>query len=460
MAWSAANRLVAACAFETLVLTEHIAYKLARLYQPAAQAQSLRVPARELLSGDNFLALPDSATKGGLNRFHMRIVIVTSIHPVLDKRVFQRHALLLQGAGHEVHLIAPSDVQRSERNGVVIHGFPRPANYTERLFSLPSILRLAISLHGDIYHLHDPDLLAIGWCIRSALGVPVVYDAHEDFSVERRVLGFSPRMSRSISGAVGHVERFFARRLDAVVCPHIIRLRELRHPAKPALFLPNYPPRNVFDITTSHVKRHRSLVYAGLLSLNRGAELILDAATRMPDVTFLLLARFMVPAEDAYFSAELARRRLPNVEYRGFVPFAEMPVHLGSAGVGIMPWRRTPQHLRAAQPSKLYEYMACRLPVLASDLPITRQIVDGNNCGRLHAADDLEGFVSSAYAILDDPSDAAAMGERGRRAFEAHYSYESAGQELIVMYEKLLADRRGDAGRERSTTPTATAFRS
>jgi glycosyltransferase involved in cell wall biosynthesis len=185
--------------------------------------------------------------------------------------------------------------------------------------------------------------------------------------------------------------------------------------------------------------RERSLVYSGLLSISRGADLILDAAERMPDVKFVLLAKFMVASEEAYFSNELSRRRLPNVENRGFVPFAEVPLHLSRAGVGIMPWRRTPHHVRAAQPSKIYEYMACGLPILASDLPVTREVILGNECGRLHAADDTDDFVANAYALLDDPVFAESAGASGRLAFEERYSYEAAGQQLLLMYESLVS---------------------
>jgi glycosyltransferase involved in cell wall biosynthesis len=371
----------------------------------------------------------------------MRVIIVTSAHPVFDKRVFQRHAVLLAHAGYDVHLVAPHDEARVEVDGVVIHGFPRPLSKGQRLRQLPAVYRLAASLRGDVYHLHDPDLLAIGWRLQR-LGAAVVYDAHEDFSVERSMLGLPAGLMKLLSGSIGRLESRLARRLDAVVCPHRIRLEELKHPDKPGLFLPNYPPRDVFGAPDVPARRDRSVVYSGLLSAKRGAQLILDAAQRMPDVTFLLLAKFMDATEDAWFRQELAQRRLANVDFRGFVPFAEMPAQLARAGVGIMPWRRTAQHLRAAQPSKLYEYMACSLPVLASDLPITREIVESNQCGRLHADDDVAGFVTEAYALLDDAVTASEMGARGRTAFERYYSYESAGAELMAMYERLRGGGR------------------
>lgn len=371
----------------------------------------------------------------------MRIVLLTSAHPTLDKRIFERQAVLLRKAGHDVHIVAPSDQPISVHSGVTIHGFARPRSYVHRLLQLRELYRIGLALRGDLYHLHDPDLLAIGWRIRRVLAVPVVYDAHEDFSVERRVLGLSPQLSRVFARVIGGTERFLAQRLDAVVCPHRLRLGELRHPSKPALFLPNYPPQDVFGGNDREYQRERSLVYSGLLSESRGAFLILDAAERMRDVEFLLLAKFMIEGEERRFVSELGRRRLANVHYRGFLPLPDLAIALRRAAVGIMPWRRTPQHVRAAQPSKLYEYMASGLPILAADLPVTREIVLANGCGLVHEPHDVDDFVRRAYQLLDDPAAAADAGMKGRSAFEQFYSYERAGKELLAMYADLNAIR-------------------
>jgi len=274
--------------------------------------------------------------------------------------------------------------------------------------------------------------------------VPVVYDAHEDFSVERNVAGISGRIGRFVSKMIGFGEKALARRLDAVVCPHRIRLAELQHPRKPGLFLPNYPPEDLFGTATTVAETGRAVVYSGLLSMSRGAELILDAAEKMSDVRFILLAKFMVASEHDWFNSELRRRSVPNIDFRGFVPFEDMPAELRKARVGIMPWLRTPQHVRAAQPSKLYEYMACGLPVVAADLPITREIVAGNGCGVLHDPGDVDSFIEKTYALLNDPERASVMGVQGSRAFRARYTYQAAGQELIDMYASLLANNSHD----------------
>lgn len=373
-----------------------------------------------------------------------RIGIITSAHPVSDKRVFQRHALFLRQAGFEVHLIAPHDRKEGQVNGVFIHGVPRRPGYRGRLLSLRAIARAAADVSADLYHFHDPDLLPVGLLLRRRMQVPVVYDVHEDLPLAARTSrGFHPVIGWGVGALVAPVETLLARRTDAVVCAHRPRLQELLARGQEGLFLPNYPPSLVFGIPMASVPRERSAIYTGLLSEARGSSVLLAAAARSPDINYRLFAEFPLRGDYERFAGELLARGLTNVQLNGFVPFEEIPRHLATAGVGIMPWAATPQHLRGAQPSKLYEYLAARLPVVASDLPITREVIEGNGAGVLHAPSDPDDLVARLREVLDEPARAAEMGERGRAAFERKYNYEAAGQALIEMYERLWSRRLG-----------------
>ena len=375
-----------------------------------------------------------------------RICVVTSAHPLLDKRVFQRHAKFLVDAGFEVHLVAPHSAARDEVDGVVVHGFQRRNGYIGRFANLRRIGRLAREVRADLYHLHDPDLLPVGLWLERTGRVPVVYDVHEDFPLAARTSrGLPPVVGALVGGAVGLVEGPMARRLSGIVCAHRPRLEELAAPGQERLFLPNYPPRTIFGAEPVTVRRARSAFYSGLLSYARGAGVILDAAAQSPDIRYVLYAEFLHPPEAERFRADLATRALANVEWNGFVPFAQVPALLAAAGAGLMPWAATPQHLRGAQPSKLYEYMAAALPIVASDLPITRDLVAANACGVLHAPDDPADLVRVLRAVLDDPAGAEAMGRRGRQAFVERYNYESGARALVAMYERLWGRAQGRA---------------
>ena len=90
-----------------------------------------------------------------------------------------------------------------------------------------------------------------------------------------------------------------------------------------------------------------------------------------------------------------------------------------------------------ALPIKLFEYMAVGIPVIASDFPLWRTIVDGANCGILVDPMKPEQIAKAIDWLLDNPREARKMGERGRRAVLERYNWSLEEKKLIELYDKL-----------------------
>ena len=86
-------------------------------------------------------------------------------------------------------------------------------------------------------------------------------------------------------------------------------------------------------------------------------------ATALPDVSFVLVG-----------PPEMARARIPaspNVHVLGRRSYDELPRYLHNADIGLIPFdaRRRADIVNTIHPLKLYEYMACDLPVVAARWP-------------------------------------------------------------------------------------------
>ena len=124
--------------------------------------------------------------------------------------------------------------------------------------------------------------------------------------------------------------------------------------------------------------------------------------------------------------------------YCGWLHREQVAEVLGLSRVGIVTIYPTPKYLES-YPTKLFEYMAAGLPVIASDFPGWRPFVELHECGLLVDPQDSHAIARAIQWILENPREAEAMGRRGRVAVEKHYNWEQEIPRLLSFYEEVEA---------------------
>jgi hypothetical protein len=391
------------------------------------------------------------------------IVHLTTVHPRDDIRIFRKECVSLAQAGYEVVQIVSDGLGDAQVQGVRILDLgPRPAGRLARMREQPAKALVAVRrCRPALVHLHDPELLPLGAKLARE-GLTVVYDAHED--VPRQLLTkqwISAWARRPLSAAFEVYENHLVRQLAAVVgaTPHITQ--RFAAVARRSVNVSNFPFLDELapDLASSPASagaaddiskgaaagavrpapvggppRENAVCYVGGIFLTRGAFSMVRALPLLPGVRLLLCGRFEDAATEAALRAEPG---WAQVDYLGVLGRAGVREVMARSRAGLVTLLPLPSYLDSL-PIKMFEYMSANLPVIASDFPLWRDIVQRHACGLCVDPADPAAIAQAIRQVLDDPAAAQAMGQAGREAVHAHYHWPRAEAELLTLYRELL----------------------
>jgi glycosyltransferase involved in cell wall biosynthesis len=161
-------------------------------------------------------------------------------------------------------------------------------------------------------------------------------------------------------------------------------------------------------------------LYSGFLYGWKGVDTLVDAAPIIemsaPDVRLVIVGG---SAEDvAAYKRTISERKITNMGFIGYRDRKVIPRYLKAADVLLLPnSARSQESVRYTSPIKLFEYMASGIPIVASDLPSLREILNEGN-SVLVPPDDAEGLARGLIGILKDPARAAALSKKARADVE------------------------------------------
>jgi glycosyltransferase involved in cell wall biosynthesis len=173
--------------------------------------------------------------------------------------------------------------------------------------------------------------------------------------------------------------------------------------------------------------------YTGHLYPGRGSEMILAMANQLPDVHFLLVGG--EPADVKRVRQKVDDVGLKNITITGFIPNAEIAQYQAACDVLLMPYQRKVAAssggdiAKYLSPMKLFEYMACGRPIISSDLPVLKEILNQENAILL-PPEDLAAWVCAIKDLYKNPEKSAKLAAHAQKDVQK-YSWESRAQNII-----------------------------
>lgn len=360
----------------------------------------------------------------------------SSVHKDNDIRVYAKECVTLAGAGYETTLIACDGQQTSE--SVRLIKIKEAGGRFKRIFLRAyDVYRMARDVKADIYHFHDPELLPYGLIIKMTTRAKVIYDSHECYPEDLQNKEWLPRFLRvPVAKIYKFIEDIGASKFDMVVAATPYIEKRFEGIAKKTITVNNYPRLQEFeaeDDKNQGIKRD-GVCYVGAISEIRGILPFLDSLTSVePDVKVYVAGTF---ATEQIKRLAFAHPNWSRVDYFGQVNRVQIGSIYKKSFAGIVNFLKAPNH-EFSQPNKLFEYMAAGIPVIASDFQLWKDIIEPSVCGITVKPDSASEIANAINTLYAHKTLADSMGQAGRDAIVAKYSWEREGVVLVDAYNEL-----------------------
>jgi glycosyltransferase involved in cell wall biosynthesis len=130
------------------------------------------------------------------------------------------------------------------------------------------------------------------------------------------------------------------------------------------------------------------------------------------------------------------RELMKQIDFVGRIPHSEVPSLIRSGRVGLVMLQPIPKFMKNI-PSKMFEYWACGLPVIASDLPPIRRFVTDHETGVLFSPERPESLAQAIQFMVEHPEERERMGQLGQQQVSKEWNNETQVDRLIRFYNIL-----------------------
>jgi glycosyltransferase involved in cell wall biosynthesis len=142
------------------------------------------------------------------------------------------------------------------------------------------------------------------------------------------------------------------------------------------------------------------IVHSGHIYPGRGAEELVEAAVLLPGFQVLFVGG--KPPDIERVRSRVERLGLADrIRFAGTVPHRDVPMYLWAADILVMPYTSRTPTFRSMSPLKMFEYLAAGRPILATDFPVIREILNSDNAA-LVPPDSAEALAEGIRALLAD----------------------------------------------------------
>ena len=370
------------------------------------------------------------------NLFKTKICHISTAHIAIASRLLHRECVKLSQAGYDVSLIAMHEKKFEIFKFVKIISFPKTNSRAIRMtiFNVYMLFK-ALKENCHLYHFHDPELLLVGYFLK-LFGKKVIYDVHEDLPNQIYNKSYLPKvLMTTISTLIGFLENLFCKKFDGLITVvPTIQNRLLKANSNTIMFR-NFPDIRLVD-SAKILKKDKNfftIIYPGSLSKKRGVEDAINLVNLYKGNIRLILAGNW---ESQTFQKKC--KQLDGwkyVKFLGNISLQKIYSYIKSSDLGIHLIHDMPTS-RIGYPIKAFEFMACKLPFLISDIGNKKKLFK-NTCIYVKPGD-LNDIKKKIDLLIKDKKYRKELGQNGRKKVIQLYNLDLEVNKLLKFYKNIL----------------------
>ncbi|PJF41544.1 MAG: hypothetical protein CUN55_11680 [Phototrophicales bacterium] len=304
--------------------------------------------------------------------------------PAADVMHTMKMCQAYQQIGCDVHLVAPKGNFRSLdalweqygiRNSFKVHLYKDSQRLRRHPVFLRGIFLAKRQKQPTFIHTRSSAAALYG----ALFGISSVYETHRPLAsgMEKIYLRLGARLPhfKKIIAVTEPIQQSYQRFLPAMTEKIIVMNN--------GVDLEQFEPNDTSSESRAklNLEERFTVGYIGSLFVGRGIEIILELAQRLSHIQFLVVGGTQ---EDVIYWKSQVEQFPPNLIIRNAVPNQELPTYMLAADLLLMPYQRqvgvygsrTANSVDYMNPMKMYEYMAARRMIIASDLPMIRAVLN------------------------------------------------------------------------------------
>ena len=312
------------------------------------------------------------------------------------------------------------------------------------LITGPYILIRCLGLRPDVVHIYVPELIPVA-LIFQLFGANIIYEVQENLFKKMHL----KHLNRGYL-----LELFFrwfdtlARRQFYLIFTEHRYLDTYTNLAKPHTVIYNYPLLPFLEPFRQPYQPNPTqpvFFYIGWLSFERAFDTLINGLALLKETHPNFVMHLF--GQRTFSDGDL--EQLPNfdtvrdnVRFYGYTDQRRAFPYAAHATAGLALLKPIGDY-PDSYTTKLFEYMALGLPVITSNFPLYRDVVERHQCGFCISPCEPEQLTAAMTYLIEHPDEAHAMGKRGRLAVEQTYNWTTEARKLIDLYTVVLTNKNG-----------------